>query len=238
MKQQINLELYSESEAKEILMEKANESFENFKSIIETKLKPDYPLGINDIERVFRNTLHSVLKDFDCTFSQPLIQNKLKTDQTLYQKYLISKCKAEEGYFRYLNDKFSCKYIFKLQKLLIADFLSGKFCKEEVIERFKKQAKGTFMISGLKKFCEIFDGTVDEKIIEDLTEQENSHLISLDENKNQLDRASRKVLMPFEHFLEIVKKDDFKLVDGFFSGMRPESEINDEFMRNASFSSC
>ena len=238
MKSQINLGLYPEAEALEILKQKAQESFESFKSNIESKLKPDYPLGINEIERVFRNTIHSTLKDFDSTFPLALFQTKLKTDQTLYKKYLNSKCKAEEGYFRYLNDKFSCKYIFRLQKLLISDFLSGKYSKKEAMERFKKQARGTFMISGLKRFCEIFQGQPEEKIIEDLAEQEKIHLISLDGNKNQLDRASRKVLMPFEEYLEIAIKDGLQVNETLFNYQRSESEMVEEVVKNASFSLC
>ena len=238
IKGQINLENFSKAEAIEILKQKADESFENFKSKIESNLKPDYPLGINEIERVFRNTLHFVIKDFDSKFSSPILRNELKTDQILYKKYLFSKCKAEEGFFRYINDKLSCKYIFKLQKLLLLDFLSGIYSKEEIIERFKKQARGTFMISGLKKLCEIFEAKFDENILEEFTVQETSQLNSLDENKFQLDRASRKALMPIDEYLEVTKKDDIGQRDFFWNSIRSEPEMNEEIIKNGSFSLC
>ena len=238
MKDQINLEKFSQTEAIEILKQKANEGFENFKSRIESNLKPDYPLGINDIERVFRNTIHSILKEFDSRFSFPISQPELKTDQTLYKKYLFSKCKAEEGFIRYINDKLSCSYIFKLQRLLLSDFFSGKCSKEETIERFKKQARGTFMISGLKKIYEIFEAQLDEKIIEELALQEISQLNSLDENKIQLERASRKALMPVEEYLEVAKKDDLGQKDYLMDSIMSEHEMNDEIIKNGSFSLC
>lgn len=73
---------------------------------------------------------------------------------TLHQ----SRCRNKSGYFEYLNSMRSLLTIHKLkQELLTKDLLKQNKAKNEVLDRYLKETKGTFSLQGICELQQLLD---------------------------------------------------------------------------------
>lgn len=174
-------------------VEKENQKFEER---LLGKITPNKPRGIVEFDHIFRKIVQISFQHFLNHFIPlPKLPNVVK-DYNQFKVYLLSKCKAREGHFRCLNDYFSFEHNYNLKMHLIKDFSTELLTQIEVLEKYRKLAKGTFIIEGLQDMYEVMKFT-DIKAMKGFIDEKAKQIrIMLEDNRKQLDRAERKAIIP------------------------------------------
>lgn len=113
------------------------------------------------------------------------------------RKFLVSTCKAKEGYFRYLNCIHSLRYMHLLKLQLIEDAVSCKSTDTEVLGIYMKSAKGCYSMQGfleLEGLLKLKNDPSDMKV--NLYKQTIAEQKTLQSELKILDEANEISLIP------------------------------------------
>lgn len=156
--------------------------FEN--SLLE-KLVLGHPLSIQEFNKIIQIHIQETVNKFEMQVKGDADLKPFQSQVYLFKKYLISKCKSKEGYYRNLNDTNSAQLIARLRRTLLEQFNKGSISQEQCLEMYSKWAKGTFVLKGLNDMHQLMALKEDEreKYLSDEEDKENNEL---NENKLRL----------------------------------------------------
>lgn len=212
LKSQLVLDSYSKTEASEIIEKLVDSSINSYEKAIMAKITPKRPLNLIEFEKSLKTSLTTELNNFDEQIGKIPETPEIFSIYSKYKIYLMSKCKSREGYFRYLNNLYSFQLIFNIRQEILTDFFDRKTSYEETINRYKKQARGTYVIYGLQKLYDHIKIGNKEEVFKLMDEDAAVVYQTLEDNRVQLERASRKAILPFnvEENSEEEEEDDDK----------------------------
>lgn len=196
LKPQLDLDAYSKAEASEMINQLVNSSINSFDLAFNRKVSPKRPLNLIEFEQVLKSTLNTEINNFDQLIGKIPENPEILAEYKKLKLYLISKCRSREGYFRYLNNSYSFKLVSDIKHDILSDFFEGKLSFDEGISKYKRFARGTFIIFGLQTLYELMSIENKDEAFKIMNQNAEKIFDKLEDNKIQLERASRKALLP------------------------------------------
>lgn len=196
LKNKIDLDKYPKEEVIEILKQIVNESSKSYEDILEIKINPKRPLNLSEFEQIVRYSVTTEIQNFTNKFQKIPEKPEILTEYKKFRIFLSSKCSAKEGYFRNLNDYYSSDYVTALISEIIHEFFEGKISYEDGINKYQRLARGSYVISGLQGLHNLLKQPSLESAVEQLNNEVSIIKETLSLHKKELERASRKALLP------------------------------------------
>ena len=210
LKPQLDLDNLSKSEASVMIEQLVNSSINSFELSVNKKVIPKRPLNLIEFEQVLKLTLNTEIINFDNQIGKIPERFEILAEYKKFKHYLISKCKSREGFFRYLNNFYSFKLVCDIKREIISDFQDGKLTFEEGISKYKRSARGTFIIYGLQTLYELLKIENKDEVLKIMNKNAERIFEKLEDNRIQLERASRKAILPLN-----IKDDLLDPIDDF-----------------------
>lgn len=208
LKPQLILDSYSKSEASEIIEKYVESSIGSYEKAIMNKINPKRPLNLIEFEKSLKTSLTTELNNFDEQLGKIPENPEILSVYKKYKAYLVSKCTSREGHFRYLNNSYSFKLVFDIRKEILTEFFDNKITFDEAINKYKRLARGTYVIYGLQKLYDHIKIGNKEEMLKIMDEDAASVIQTLEDNKVQLERASRKAILPLSVEENSEEEDD------------------------------
>ena len=144
----IDLSRHYEAQRRKIIEAELERSFRLFKEDIFANF--DKVIPCSDIE--FARYLADAYAEHDRKFISECKTKRLSKSDTERGANIFSfKCRALEGYFRYLNDLESLRICFDVKKRIIDHYIKNHANLDELIGIYHKDIKGTYSLQGLEE---------------------------------------------------------------------------------------